>query len=87
MLVANDKAGMGRQDDALMKCVDVYPERDEGWVISHTFSGFLVFWFSGFLVYYLPGLGKIQGGLIFRSCSGRTPLDAMFFHLVVKCFS
>jgi len=78
MLVANDKAGMGTQDDALMKCVDVYPERDEGWVISHTFSAFLV--------YYLPGLGKIQGGLIFRSCSGRTPLNAMFFHLVVKCF-
>ena len=76
MLVANDKAGMGTQDDALMKCVDVYPERDEGWVISHTFSALLPSW-----------IGQIQGGLIFRSCSGRTPLDAMFFHLVVKCFS
>ena len=49
MLVANDKAGMGRQDDALMKCVDVYSERDEGWVISHTFSAFLLFWFTTFL--------------------------------------
>ena len=56
MLVANDKAGMGRQDDALMKCVDVYSERDEGWVISHTFSAFLLFCFSAFLLFYSSGL-------------------------------
>ena len=29
MLVANDRLGMGAQDEAPMKCVDVYPERDE----------------------------------------------------------